>query len=83
MGTEFVDGLQEELLIPSWIDAFQWKRLGFHIIQLQHQERVMLFTATTLLLMLLLVTSSRYVTAFDWSMEEARVGKKKKNKSSG
>lgn len=37
----------------------------------------MLFTATTLLLMLLLVTSSRYVTAFDWSMEEARVERKK------
>lgn len=60
--------LQEELLIPSWIDAFQWKRRGFHIFQLQHEERIMLFAAAILLLVLLLVllvTPSRYFTAFD------------------
>lgn len=67
MGRRIIEThLQEELLIPSWIDAFQWKRRGFHIFQLQHEERIMLFAAILLLvLVLLLVTPSRYFTAFD------------------
>lgn len=65
--------LQEKVLIPDRIHAFEWDGLGFDVLQFQHQERVVLLvaatvtTTTTLLLLLLLMvtTGSRYFTAFD------------------